>query len=199
MDSLDDVDVAVPETLNETENQRNEGLDANELEPLGQRNLNNGNDLDESVPEELPEDMDEEDEEEEEEQDEEIPGEPNEQVEEENEEIEEDEEEEREDMTDSDVTDSESEWSMGDVTSGDDSVCSSEVESDGDVGTDHTAVGEDDQENDDSDSSDQELERPQTVRRSARPRTSRRVLTYNKLGGTPKISRYTLYSCEDVP
>ena len=37
-------------------------------------------------------------------------------------------------------------------------------------------------------------ERPQTVRRSARTRVPRRVLTYESLGADPKITRYTLHS-----
>jgi transposase InsO family protein len=112
------------------------------------------------------------------------------------------------DLTDADVTAAESDEPRSTedyVTSGDESVGSSDVASDGDGGTTdttyHTAVGADDKESNESDDSDSstELERPQTVRRSARPRASRRVLTYDKLGGTPKITRYTLYFCENVP
>lgn len=111
------------------------------------------------------------------------------------------------DLTDADVTIAESDERRSTedyVTSGDESVGSSDVASDGDGGTTdttyHTAVGADDKESNESDDSDSstELERPQTVRRSARPRASRRVLTYDKLGGTPKIKRYTLFLCENV-
>ena len=49
---------------------------------------------------------------------------------------------------------------------------------------------------DDSDlsGSDRECE-VQTVRRTARQRVPKRVLTYDSLSGEPKIKRYTLYYC----
>ena len=49
---------------------------------------------------------------------------------------------------------------------------------------------------DESDLSGSDREREvQTVRRTTRQRVPKRVLTYDSLGGEPKIKRYTLYYC----
>ena len=49
-----------------------------------------------------------------------------------------------------------------------------------------------------SELSETESERPSTVRRSETPRKSRRVFTYDTVGGTPRIKRYTMHLASSI-